>query len=146
MPTGTVYVDGQFKAERGQNVIVVGRVLLGVNATINPRDLNLRTIRSINFNPWQRYDVFVAGSIGSTTSKHYFREFRTMIGSIGSLGVLDASTSDTAPVGNYVRVRSYRVRTFGSITNRSASAQGTKGIYIGTVAGSQRASFVAVGM
>ncbi len=144
MATGSVYIDAKLKDERG-NVVTMGRVLLGQNATINPQDLEMRVVKAISFNPWPGRDTFAAGSIGSQATKLYFREFRTMTGSLGSLEVLDAATGATTPVGNYVRVRSYRVQTLGSMTARVTGPQGTARLYIGTQAGSMRANYWAVG-
>lgn len=144
MATGTVSVDAKLKDERG-NLVTMGRVKLGGNATINPQDLEMRVVKAITFNPWPGRDTMVAGSIGSLASKDYFRQFYVMQGSIGSLEILDAATGAASPVGNYVRVRSYRVKTLGSITARADGPQGTARLYIGTQAGSIRASFWAIG-
>ncbi len=144
MSSGTVYIDAQVKDERG-NSLVFGRVKVGNNATINPRDLGLRYIQQINFNPWHAPQAMVAGCIGSQATKLYRRGFATVSGSLGSLGVLDTSTGSATPIGNYVRVRSYAVLTLGSMTLRGAGPQGTKALYIGTQAGSLRHGYQAIG-
>ena len=143
MATGSVYVDAKFTTLRGQ-AVVIGRIKVGQTATINAKDIELRTIRNFVVVPYGVADRFVAGSIGSTTSKHYFRRAVIMGGSLGSQDVLDTSTG-AAPTGAYVQVNSYLVKTFGSITMRSTAAQGTKGIYFGTQPGSLRASYWAIG-
>ncbi len=132
--TGTVYQDDSFKGQKG-GVIVVGRVLLGNNAMIDAQSFGLRTIKSVQFDPFFQRNAMGQGSIGSLATKLYERSFAVMTGSIGSVDSL----------GNYVRVRSYVMRTLGSITARAAAPQGTRGLYIGTQAGSVRASYIAWG-
>lgn len=149
MASGSVTVDATLKDPRG-NVVVFGRALLGNDGVILPRDLGLAHIKNILFTPWHTPSRAMGqGSIGSLATINYARGFATVSGSIGSLGILDTSATtaagSTTPVGNYVRVRAYRMRTLGSITARAAAAQGTRGLYIGTIAGSLRHSFVAVG-
>ena len=120
---GTVYVDARFKGEAGE-VMSVGRVLLGQNDTINPEDVGLNLIRGINFTPWQPVvtpNTYVGGR----------RTVRFMGGSIGSL------ESET---GNYVRVTTHVLRGTGFV---AAGYSGT--LYIGTFAGSTRASYMAWG-
>lgn len=130
MATGTVYVDISLKdRERGVSV-VAGRMLLGNNALVRPQDLNLRTIRSINLQPWYATTL--------TPAAAQLRSAMIAAGSIGSLGVLDTSTSPGTMTGNYVRVRNHRF--YGSV---SASAHGTW--RLGTQPGSVRLSFLAVG-
>jgi len=115
-------------------------VLLGHKDVIHPRDLGLRTIKTISFTPWgDQSAAFALNSMGSV------RSFRVMNGSIGSLEILDTSAAAALTgTGNYVRVRSLQVRPTGSI-NTTSGVGGAGGIYIGTVAGSMRASFTAVG-
>lgn len=140
MAAGTVYVDGSFRNSKGQ-VMVMGRVLLGTNDTIRPRDLGLRTIKSIVFSPWGDQDAALTlDAMGSV------RSFRVITGSIGSLDVLDTSTSSLAAsgTGNYVRTRALVIRPAGSIGVAANHGGGVR-VYIGTVGGSMRASFIAVG-
>jgi hypothetical protein len=136
--TGSVYPDARIKDPRG-NIISFGRVKVGANATLEARDFELRTLKSVSFTPQQAYSVttrVIPGSIGSTTTRAYSREFVVMMGSVGSRGALN----------NNLVVNALRVRTFGSITSRSAGAQGTKGVYMGTQAGSFGANYIAVGL
>ena len=145
MASGSVYIDARLKDEDG-NTVVFGRALLGNKATINPRDLGLRYIRNVVITPWHTPGRPMGqGSIGSLASIDYSRGFASVSGSLGSLGVLDTSTGSAAPIGNYVHIRAYRMRTLGSLTMRAAAAQGTRGLYIGTQAGSLRHSFIAIG-
>ena len=120
---GTVYVDARIKGE-DNTVLTVGRVLIGQNDIINPEDVGLNLIRGINFTPWQAPvtpNVYVGGR----------RSVRFMGGSIGSL------ESET---GNYVRVTTNVLRGTGFV---AAGYSGT--LYIGTFAGSTRASYMAWG-
>ena len=135
--TGTVYVDESIVGQKG-NVIVYGRLLAGQNATFDARDFGLRTLKAITITPWGQetsQSGFIAGSMGSQGGKEYRRRIYDAVGSIGSLGVL----------GNYVRVRALRLEARGSILFRQAAAQGTKALYMGTVAGSMRMNYTAVG-
>lgn len=135
--TGTVYQDESVVGQRG-NVIVYGRLLAGQNATFDARDFGLRTLKSITITPWGQENAqtrFVAGSMGSTSAIEYRRRIFSAVGSIGSLGVL----------GNYVRVRALRLEARGSILFRQVAAQGTKALYMGTVTGSMRMNYTAIG-
>lgn len=136
--TGTVYPDARIKDPRG-NIVSFGRVKVGQNATLEARDFELRTLKSVTFTPQSVITPqtrFVAGSIGSAGGKNYAREFVVMTGSIGSRGALN----------NQVVVVTQRARTFGSFTAKSAAPQGTRGLYIGTQAGSFGANYIAVGL
>lgn len=142
MARGTVYVDARLKDERG-NVVVFGRVLLGLNDIINPRDLGLSTIKSMVFTPWDTLVTsIIPGSAGSLTGKDYGRsnprQFSVMVGSIGSLNSLSTGVSPGTQGGNYVRVNAYRVIGRGTVVQ-------ARGAYIGTHTGSMRASYTAVG-
>jgi hypothetical protein len=121
MANGTVYVDSRIKGE-DNTVLTVGRTFLGQNDTINPEDVGLNLIRGINFTPWQAPPItFLAGR----------RQIRMMQGSIGSL---DSET------GNYVRVTTTVLKGTGFV---AVGYPGT--LYIGTGAGSSRASYMAWG-
>ena len=136
--TGSVYPDARIKDPRG-NIVSFGRVKVGQNATLEARDFELRTLKSVTFTPQSIITPqtrFVPGSIGSTAGKSYAREFVVMTGSIGSRGALN----------NQVVAVAQRVRTLGSITARAAAPQGTRGLYIGTQAGSFGANYIAVGL
>lgn len=136
--TGSVYPDARLVDPRG-NVISFGRVKVGVSATLEAHDFEVKTVKSVTFGPFSRVNPqtrFVPGSIGTLTAKQYAREFVVMSGSIGSRGALN----------NNVVVTAYRARTLGTITGRAVTAQGTAGLYIGTQAGSFSASYIAVGL
>ena len=137
--TGSVYVDARLKDPRG-NVVAIGRLLSGQNATFDAADFQMRTIKSVVITAWEPINTtnkttFVPGSIGSQAGKEYRRGFITVSGSIGSLDALN----------NYLRLRMFRVSTIGTAGVRTG-AQGTRNVlYIGTQAGSIRASYMAVG-
>lgn len=128
MANGTLYVDARFRDDSG-NVVVIGRGRMGGADNINPRDIQLRRIKSFIPNPWVNPYTYVNGR----------RSVVYMSGSIGSLTSVDKSTG-AAGSGNYVRLRTIAVKGSG------ASAQGYPGsVSIGTYAGSVRFSFIAVG-
>lgn len=136
--TGSVYPDARITDPRG-NVISFGRVKVGVSSTLEAHDFEVKTLKSITFGPFSRVNPqtrFVAGSIGTLSAKEYAREFVVMSGSIGSRGALN----------NNVVVTAYRARTLGTLTSRGVTAQGTKGLYIGTQSGSFSSSYIAVGL
>lgn len=143
MSNGTVTIDARYKNDQSQ-VMSIGRIKVGNNDIIRPQDLGLRTVKSIHFTPWtQSPNPIVPGTIGgSMAAKNYLRTLnrKTAIvtGSIGSLGVLDTSTTGATPIGNYVRVRAYTLAPFGTWV-------GNYTLILGTQAGSIRASFLAVG-
>ncbi|GEM_PF-5439258 len=134
MATGSVYIDVSLKDQERGNTVVFGRVLLGQNATINPQDVGLRTVKAIGFSPW------LSGPARFIPGSGQLRSVVLMTGSIGSLGVFDTATAAATPIGNYVRVRTQRLTGTG---NTSASGGTWR---LGTVAGSARASFWAVGL
>ena len=133
MSSGTVYIDETHRNEKGI-ITTAGRVLLGQNATIRPTDFGMKTIRSAIFSPWYSAPLrFVPGTYG-------YRRIVSMTGSIGSLDALDLGTGAAAPVGNYMRVRTYQFWGSGAKTN------GGFGTFrAGTVPGSARASYIAWG-
>lgn len=141
--TGSVYIDARMRDERG-NVVVMGRALLGGNATIDASSFDLRTLKSITLMPWHHGQAVVAGSIGSLVGKHYRRTMVSVAGSVGSYGQL----------GNYVRVHTIRMRTIGSFlqvgtwaatVRNGGTAVARSGAYIGTQAGSVRMTYFAAG-
>lgn len=134
MATGTVYVDYRSKDEYGR-VLSFGRLLVGANATINPADMQMRTVRGFGATPWFAGPArFIAGS-------GQLRQAVVTTGSIGSAGVLGtASAATSGPGGAYVRVRTYRL--YG--TGQGAGA-GAGTFRLGTQAGSFRLSYWAVG-
>lgn len=143
MARGTVAIDARFKDESG-NVLVAGRVKLGHNDIINPRDLDLSTIRAITFTPWGAGPTaIIPGSVGSMVGQDYDRSnprfFSVMNGSIGSLDSVGTGASPGTAGGNYVRVRAFRTR----IGDLGTGPRGV--VVIGTHPGSMRASFFAVG-
>jgi hypothetical protein len=141
MSDGTVYVDMTMRNDQGQ-AMVMGRVLLGHDANIHPRDLGLKLIKSIVFTPWGDQEAKAAlNSMGSA------RRFRVMTGSIGSMDTLDTSASSNKDTGsgNYVRVRTFQVAPAGSIGVLANHGGGVR-VYIGTQAGSIRASYIASGL
>ena len=133
MATGTVYIDGSLKDKERGTVLVFGRVLVGQNATIRPQDLGLRTVRAIGFSPW------LSQPLSMVQGNAAIRAAVMMAGSIGSLGVLDTSIAAATPLGNYVRVQSYR------LTGTGLGGASTGTFRLGTVAGSVRASYWAIG-
>lgn len=137
--TGSVYPFDSYKGKKG-NIIVVGRIKIGRDAVLEARDFGLRRLHAapvLNPNFGDRFQVTVAGSIGSQGGRQYNRSFAVVNGSLGSGGSLN----------NYVRVRGYFVRTLGSITAQTLAPQGTRGLYIGSRpgAGSMNYSFWAFG-
>lgn len=149
MALGTVYVDGRFRNAQGQ-VLVMGRVLLGYNDVIRPKDLELTVIKSIIFQPWAQAPVsIIPGSVGSMVGKSYIRsnprQVFFMQGSIGSLNTQDTSAAGVGSLGgNYVRVKSGRITTVG--TTGQLNKTGGVMMTIGTVGGSLRGNYLAVGL
>jgi len=135
--TGSVYVDWWHRNDMGQ-IMVAGRVLVGANATIDGRDFRMRTIKSLQLDPWipetAQSRSFVPGSIASLGGKSYKRRFVTMSGSIGSVDTLTS----------YVRIRTYVLQNVGTPGNRFSGSN--QGFYIGTQAGSIRATYTAFGL
>ena len=128
MANGTVYVDARINAPKDY-VMVVGRGFMGEVDHLRPQDIDLRRIDSVVFSPWRN---LVAAN----------RRVIYMQGSIGSLGVLDTSTSRGSILGNYVRVRIQKLQGSGPRLSGGTMYGGT--FYIGS-AGSQRFSFIAAG-
>lgn len=129
MATGSVYVDYRSKDEYGR-VLTFGRLLVGENATINPADMQMRTVRAFGATPWF-----------STSGRTFdFRRTTLTAGSIGSAGVFGtASGAASGPGGGYVRVRT--MQFYG--TDFGGDHSGTW--RLGTQAGSFRLSYWAVG-
>lgn len=122
---GSVYQDYRVKDEKG-GILSVGRMLAGQNGTFPAAAFGMRQLKSFIATPWMNV-VMTAGT------KVEEREFFTASGSIGSYGVVD----------NYVRVRNYRHSPRESALGSNLS-KGT--YYIGTLAGSFRLSYIAVGL
>lgn len=125
MANGSVYVDEQIKGSKG-NVISIGRVLLGVSDSILPGDLEMKTVKTIVFTPWDQ-GRFVPGSVGPGT----YKGWTVMSGSIDTPGSFQ----------NSVSVRTQRVELLTAGTINFALGIGTQ--HIGS--GSFRANFIAVG-
>ena len=128
MASGTFYVDGSIRTEEGR-VIKFGRILCGVNAHFNAVDFQLRTIRSVTLTPW-----YAKGIVQP-------RRIVVMAGSIGSAGVFSTppgGQGTPSPSGAYLRVRAYHI-------SKGSSSAATGTFYLGTLAGSFRASFIIVG-
>ena len=143
MARGTVYIDASLKDDRG-NVIVMGRMKLGLNDVVNPRDLGLSTIKAITFSAWDTLPTgIVSGSSGSMVGKDYNRSNPRMVtvvsGSIGSYDSLGSGASPGTQGGNYVRFRAMRIISGAIGTGPRAFTS------IGTHAGSVRVSYFAVG-
>lgn len=143
MARGTVNIDATFKDTTG-NVMVGGRMLLGHNQIINPRDLGLSTIKSIVFSAWDSLPTsIIPGSVGSMTGQNYDRSnprFITIVsGSIGSYGQLGTASAPGTQGGNYVRFRAMRIRS-GALGSGPRPATN-----IGTHPGSTRVSYFAIG-
>ena len=124
--------------------MVAGRMKLGHNDIINPRDLGLSTIKAITFSAWDAQpELIVPGSAGSMVGKNYDRSNPRMVtvvsGSIGSLDSLGTGVSPGTQGGNYVRFRAMRLRS-GAIGTGPRAFVG-----IGTHPGSVRVSYWAVG-
>ena len=141
MARGTIYVDASITDPKG-NVMVAGRMMLGHNDVINPRDIGLSTIKAITFSAWDAQpELIIPGSAGSLTGKDYNRSNPRMVtivsGSIGSLNSLGTGASPGTQGGNYVRFRALRIRESGTVTTLRSR--------IGTHPGSVRVSYWAVG-
>ena len=143
MARGTIYIDASLKDDAG-NVLVAGRMLLGMNDVINPRDLGLSTIKAITFSAWDTLPTTITpGSAGSMVGQDYNRSaprYVTVVsGSIGSLNSLGTGVSPGTQGGNYVRFRAMRIRAGATGTGPRVVTQ------IGTHPGSTRVSYFAVG-
>ena len=143
MARGTVYIDASITDPKG-NVMVAGRMKLGMNDVINPRDVGMSTIKAIVFSAWDTLPTTITpGSAGSMVGQNYDRSaprYVTVVsGSIGSLDTLSTAVSPGTQGGNYVRFRAMRIRSGAIGTGPRAFT------HIGTHPGSTRVSFWAVG-
>ncbi|MDP3732535.1 MAG: hypothetical protein Q8R31_05920 [Candidatus Omnitrophota bacterium] len=136
--SGSVYVETSFRPRGREKVFVAGRIKIGTpgyswagtaNQFIYPKDLGLKRIESIVFNPWRGME-----RISQNAKRAVF-----MTGSIGSMDNIDIHQFEGTPSGCYVVVKPFQIR--GS---RLDALGGTYSAYIGTI-GRITANFWATG-
>lgn len=131
--TGTFTIDFKFRPKEDRaGAMVGGRIKMGAHdCLVRPQDVELRTIKSLIVTP-----------IGTRLNEvGSYPGYRNIILStyLGSMGVLDHSTTAATPGGNYARIRSAML-----LGSNEATVSGTT--RVGTaLLGSILASFVAFG-
>jgi len=134
--TGVVTIDYKAKSKGREGVMVAGQIRLDPHDTlIRPQDIELRTIRSIILTP----QVYLSGTSYAGSAKQAigsigYRQF-VMGAYLGSIGVLDTSTTAGVPIGNYARLRAVMV---GSLVD---TVTGTAPLGMGSIT----TSFLAFG-